>query len=226
MQTFFGSYRDTPPEFEPVAGDGVPTLHARFSRQGRITVVNQGPVGAGFRICERCGYGEPIAPGRRPPREHKRADRPGVSCNGTLRQLHLGHDYLTDVLELRPAVPVFGIEEARSALYALLETAPRLDVARNDIDGTLHYYSAGEPGLVLFDAVPGGAGHAQRLGERVGELLQAARERVANCECGLETSCYGCLRSYGNQIWHEVLRRQAALDLLDRVLSPAHERAA
>jgi ATP-dependent helicase YprA (DUF1998 family) len=222
METFFGAYREEPPRFEPAIDDGAPTLEKRFSRQGRITVINHGPIGAGFRICEWCGFGEPILPGKTAPREHKRADRPGGTCRGKLRPLHLGHDYLTDVLELRPAVPVYGREEARSALYALLEAAPRLGVAREDIDGTLHHYSVGEPALVIFDVVPGGAGHAQRLGERVDELLHAARERVADCECGLESSCYGCLRSYSNQIWHEQLRRRAALALLDRILSPAH----
>jgi hypothetical protein len=156
-----------------------------------------GPLGRGFLICEWCGHGEPIEAGRKPSKEHKRPDRPGARCIGKLRPLHLGHRYLTDVLELRPAVPVYSVSEARSTLYALLEAAPSLDVARDDVDGTLHHYATGEPGFVLFDAVPGGAGHAQRLGERAGELMEAARSRVTNCECGPETSCYACLRTTG-----------------------------
>jgi len=39
---------------------------------------------------------------------------------------------------------------------------------------------------------------------------------VRGCECGPETSCYGCLRSYTNQIYHEHLVRSAA----EAVLAP------
>ena len=120
---------------------------------------------------------------------------------------------------MRPAIPVPRRGEALSTLYALLEAAPALDVARKDIDGTLHHYNAGEPGFVLFDAVPGGAGHTQRLGERSPTCSSPLASASRDCECGPETSCYGCLRSYGNQIWHERLRRDAALALLDRALS-------
>ena len=70
---------------------------------------------------------------------------------------------------------------------------------------------------VLFDNVPGGAGHTRRIGARLPDLIAAARDRVANCECGEETSCYNCLRSYGNQIWHEALSRGDAFRVLDRV---------
>lgn len=214
MQTFFGSYRDTPPELEPVPelGNGI-DVERRFSRQGRITVINKGPIGAGFRICEWCGYGEPVLPAKKAARKHKRVDRPNVECAGTLRLLQLGHEYLTDVLEVRVSSPL-GVDEARSTLYALLEAAPAVDVARADIDATLHYVAANHPAFILFDAVPGGAGHTQRLGERLGDLVAAARARVAECECGPETSCYSCLRSYSNQLWHEQLRRGDALRVL------------
>lgn len=70
----------------------------------------------------------------------------------------------------------------------------------------------------MIDTVPGGAGHASRLGARIPELLAAARERVARCECGPETSCYNCLRSYTNQLVHDKLSRGVALGILDRIL--------
>lgn len=217
METFFGSYREEPPAFEPVPeiSNGV-GVERRFSRQGRITVVNRGPVGAGFRLCEWCGFAEPVIQGKRPKKTHRRLDRPSVECRGTLRVVHLGHEYLTDVIELRLDQPLYP-DEARSTLYALLEAAPSLDVARDDIDGTLHYYAANHPSFVLFDAVPGGAGHTLRIGKRLPDLISAARARVEECECGPETSCYSCLRSYSNQIWHEVLSRGDAFRVLDRI---------
>lgn len=208
-ETFFGSYRDAPPALEEVAGL---RLRRRFSRQGRITVLNKGPLGRGFRICEWCGFGQPVD-GTRAPASHHRIDHPGRPCGGSFAHLHLGHEFLTDVLELQLDAES-DPDALRSALYALLEAAPRLDVAREDVDGTLHAGSGGLPSLVLFDAVPGGAGHVQRLGRRLPELLAAAEKRVAHCECGEETSCYGCLRGYRNQIFHEQLSRRAAISAL------------
>ena len=43
----FGSYRDTPPDLEPVGGLGDVVVETRTSRQGRITIVNRGRFGRG-----------------------------------------------------------------------------------------------------------------------------------------------------------------------------------
>jgi ATP-dependent helicase YprA (DUF1998 family) len=68
------------------------------------------------------------------------------------------------------------------------------------------------PALVIFDTVPGGAGSATRIARSFDTVLAAALERVSRCDCGEETSCYGCLRGYRNQMFHEQLRRGAVLD--------------
>ena len=67
---------------------------------------------------------------------------------------------------------------------------------------------------MLFDTVPGGAGGAIRIATHFREVLLAARKRVENCECGEETSCYGCLRTYRNQTRHDLLVRRDALAAL------------
>jgi ATP-dependent helicase YprA (DUF1998 family) len=64
--------------------------------------------------------------------------------------------------------------------------------------------------LVLFDNVPGGAGHVRRVAQQLPEVVQAAWDRVARCECGLETSCYECLRNFYNQWCHDQLQRGRA----------------
>ena len=69
----------------------------------------------------------------------------------------------------------------------------------------------------MYDAVPGGAGHARYLGDRLPDLIKAATTRVESCECGPETSCYSCLRSFSNQYIHEELSRGAASDVLRQV---------
>jgi len=217
IETFFGSYREAPPEFETVEGLNGGGVERRYSPQGLIVVINSGPAGRGFRLCEWCGFGEPIIAAKRTGKTHPNIQRPGRECRGTLVTLHLGHEYLTDVLELRIDRSMTQ-REARSVLYALLESSAELDVARQDVDGTLHYQGLNQPVLILFDGVPGGAGHTKRLGERLPDLFSAARERAGSCECGPETSCYNCLRSYSNQNWHEALSRGDALRVLDELV--------
>src|SRR5690606_16807641 len=107
---------------------------------------------------------------------------------------------------------------------ALLAAAPGLGISREDVDGTLHFYAASEaPAVILFDAVPGGAGHARILGVHLVELCQHARSVVADCNCSMAESCYSCLRSYGNQNHHEKLVRGDALALLDDLLADSED---
>lgn len=217
-ETYFGSYRDEDPPLEPL--EGFDRVHFRSSRQGLISVVNRGPRGRGFRICTWCGYGEP-APARaskRGPAEHDDIRRPGRRCNGQLAHRHFGHEYLTDVTEIRFDVPM-DEPAAVSTLYALLEATPALRISREDVDGTQHRYAPSAPmAFVLFDTVPGGAGHAQRIADGIPQLIEAALTKVQGCECGPETACYNCLRSYSNQTFHDRLSRGTAEKVLLTVL--------
>jgi len=82
-------------------------------------------------------------------------------------------------------------------------------------------YSGIAPALVLFDNVPGGAGHVRRIADELPDVFRAAWERVDECECGEETSCYECLRNYRNQHYHDQLRRGLARDFLRSLLQAA-----
>jgi ATP-dependent helicase YprA (DUF1998 family) len=70
---------------------------------------------------------------------------------------------------------------------------------------------------MIYDNVPGGAGHARRIGDHFDVVLRAALHRVEDCECGPETSCYECLRNYANQPYHELLARQPAINVLQQL---------
>ncbi len=48
-------------------------------------------------------------------------------------------------------------------------------------------------------------------------MLENARKRVLG-NCGCDSSCYGCLRSYRNQFAHPHLHRARALEFLDAAL--------
>ena len=68
---------------------------------------------------------------------------------------------------------------------------------------------------MLYDNVPGGAGLVAQLEQKsvFKEVLTNARERVQD-NCGCDSSCYGCLRSYRNQFAHPHLDRIRALETL------------
>ncbi|CAL9653094.1 hypothetical protein SUDANB176_06688 [Streptomyces sp. enrichment culture] len=85
----------------------------------------------------------------------------------------------------------------------------------DDIDGTVHTGADGMPSLLLFGTTPGGAGNAIRIGEHLEPVVEAALARVGGCECGPESSCHACLRTFRNERFHESLSRGEAVVLLD-----------
>lgn len=185
--------------------------------RARLVVVNQGLHRAGFRICEWCGWGERAA--QRPPKDH-RNPRSGQVCTGPWEPTSLAHRFETDVLVLSPrgALGHVTSEVWWSTLYAILEAgATELEISRDDLDGTLQV-GGGVPRLVLFDNVPGGAGHVSRVAGHLRTVIDAAHRRVADCLCGRETSCYRCLRGFRNQWRHDELRRGPVADLLEGFL--------
>ena len=237
-RVFFAEYQEDPAplEVEPsLSGDQACVLR-RYSRYGKLALVNAGRAGAGFQVCPACGYAEAAPlPSTRPARRTSRRGRgqgahtdprTGRPCNGLMETYHLGHEFLTDVLELRFEGPLAATSDRDlwlSVLYALLEGASEaLGIPRNDINGTLYaYHGSLSPALVLFDNVPGGAALVRRVSENLPLVFRSAWRRVDRCECGEETSCYQCLRNYYNQYYHERLRRGLARDFLAKVLTSA-----
>ena len=182
--------------------------------RGRLVALAEGPGGAGFLICDWCGWG---APNRgRPATSHVNPLR-GKPCTGPLRWRSLAHTYETDILRLRLDAPGLDTRaQWHSLLYAVLEGgADGLEISRADIDGVVHSGADGRSGLVLFDTVPGGAGSVLRIADALDTVIRTAVRRVASCDCGLETSCYGCLRTPRNERHHEDLSRGAALTALE-----------
>lgn len=195
------------------------TLAVTSATHGKLAVINN----AGnrkFKICTRCGYA--LVGDEKTPEQHDQAW--GNKCNGTLHGWYsLGHEFETDL-----AMLVFeGYQnEDRgfwySLLYALLEgCSEALDIERQDLDGVLYYLGGdtAKPAIVIFDDVPGGAGHAHRIAraENMKMLLESALARLERCDCGgdeADASCYGCLRHYRNQFCHELLNRRKAIDFL------------
>lgn len=216
-----GSYIETHGEEAGLyqwAGPSGLKVAARAGVRAWLSVVSDG-VGDGFQLCEWCGWAAASERGVRR-KKHQRPEN-GRDCDGPLEKISLGHRYQSDIAEFTfDGVPYQRDHEANwlSALYAILEGASQaLEITRDDIDGALSWSADHRRSIVLFDTVPGGAGSAKRIAENIGVVLGSAQKRVSECDCGEETSCYGCLRSYRNGRFHEDLSRAAALRILGGV---------
>ena len=198
-----------------------PLVTVRKASPGLMVVLCEGRRGDGFYICGGCGAGF-----RNRQSRHKTPQ--GQDCRGTLEQVSLGHEFVTDVLQLqfRPARQneTDIVSSAFSVAYAVVEGAAEvLEVPSVDLSTTVaHSDQHGLPPIILYDNVPGGAGLVARLEkeEVLKNCLQAALKRVEGaCGCAPNTSCYGCLRSYRNQFAHQILQRGPVQQYLASVLS-------
>jgi ATP-dependent helicase YprA (DUF1998 family) len=180
-----------------------------YERDGKLLYVNEGKFGQGFKIALE---GEQIGQ---------------VTTNSN--PVSLGHEQKTDVLHLHfrgdTNFTVPGLEDQSfwlSLMYALIQGACKaLQIERRDIDGVLSPRASDngswEQVVVLYDNVPGGAGHVKRIKQ---EFLSVIKEtlRILNCtDCSSDTSCYHCIRDYNNQIYHPLLKRESALKYLELI---------
>jgi len=190
------------------------------SSPGQMVVLCEGRKGKGFYICGQCGAGF-----RERKNQHKTPY--GENCSGTLEKVSLGHEFETDVIQLKflfkPEGDVEPVWFAYSLAYAVLQGAAAiLGVPPNDLNTTVAYGgNTPIPPIILYDNVPGGAGLVASLKEKknLRDCLETALERVSgSCGCGENDSCYGCLRSYRNQFAHQYLRRGPVMHYLKTLL--------
>lgn len=173
-----------------------------------------------FSVCSYCGY----AQSRKKwdvfvEEKHKTAY--GHDCKNTkLYPYKLSHVFKTDVVQLMFSENA-DLATMRSVMYALLRAISQvLDIESTDINGCLYAESGNvQYSIILYDSVPGGAGHIHRIAgdESVfRSVIRKAYEICSECECS--PSCYKCLRDYYNQDWHSVLNRTVAAELLKQYL--------
>lgn len=198
-------------------------LVGTVAAEGTLAVINHARH-QHFQVCNACGY--TVLGGERLPRPHQGPW--GRECSGRTQRYDLGHEFNTDVLQL-----AFHGHYSQpsgfwnSLLYALIEGASfALGIERADLDGCLYPITVNplRQAVILFDDVPGGAGHVRRIASgpaMLRQVLEGAWQRLRQCECGgIEgnASCYGCLRNYRNQFCHDELNRGVATRFLQWVL--------
>lgn len=196
-----------------------------------------------FYVCPKCGYSiasdeisklkeyedyrigvSKIERLRNTKNGHKNPFGKGTCSNVALSKYCLHHEFKTDVAKITFGCDTSDNATMLSVMYALLNSfANELNIERRDIKACLAYkVTSGrmEHKIIIYDAVPGGAGHSRRLVTQDGQVLQAVIKRaiksLRTCEC--EPSCYRCLRSYENQKIHEILDRKKALSFLNQLV--------
>lgn len=192
-----------------------------------------------FYVCPKCGYSiandeasklleyEDYSPGviriENNKNGHKNPFGKGKCSNTSLTKYCLHHEFKTDVAKISFGCNTSDQATMLSVMYALLNSfANELNIERRDIKACLTYKRTSgkmEHKIIIYDAVPGGAGHSRRLVTEDGEVLKAVIKRAITllntCECS--PSCYRCLRSYENQKIHEILDREEALNFLKQL---------
>lgn len=168
----------------------------------------------------------------------------GKDCNGGYDRLHLGHEFKSDLLKIEfhhppkrphllfgsvahyqgdrtvdslPTEALSNVNSGRgfwhSLTYALLAAAAQvLDIRREELDGLFRPLANGQAEIIIYDNVPGGAGYSRRIAENFAKVLQKAYYLTSTCSC--QTSCYDCLRTYSNQIFHAELDRHLVAEFL------------
>ena len=141
-----------------------------------------------------------------------------------LKKYTMHHTFNTDVVKISFGCDTSSYEKMVSVMFALLNAMSKyLNIERRDIKACLslkmidakRHYS-----IIIYDAVPGGAGHTRRLVTKDGlmlyKIIQIALMNMEQCSC--DPSCYNCLRSYENQKIHDKLDRNLAKEFLQALI--------
>lgn len=132
----------------------------------------------------------------------------------------LHHTFNTDVARISFDCDTSDYKTMISTMYAILYAiSDEFNIERRDIKACLSMKIVNRKvcySIIVYDSVPGGAGHSRRLvtsdGKMLYRILNVALKKMENCNC--DPSCYNCLRSYENQKIHDELDRKLAAKFL------------
>ncbi|WP_140908582.1 DEAD/DEAH box helicase [Cognatiluteimonas lumbrici] len=205
-----------------------------------LLVSNVGPKGEGYRYCTSCGrieaMNEPrpvlIGPHRRP----YPTDPGQETCRGrSVENVVLGAKFVTDIalFSLQVDAPMNLAPGSYSSNIALRTVSEALARAATNMLGIepgeilAEFRPAMSPNMnsalcaeiFLYDTLPGGAGFSSAIPARAEELLGKARDLLAGCPGKCDSSCYRCLRAFGNRIEHRSLDRHVGIELIDYLVT-------
>lgn len=215
---YVGENKD--PISQPLEVSGVISI-AEYKDE-KLLVLNSNP----FFFCEDCGYTIIKKDIQTTIHTQKHKTYRGDDCaNSQLSLISLGHKYATDVVKIKVnnMDELLDYDTAISVLFALLQgISNHFHIERDDIGGIIFSVNGSviPYEFIIFDTVPGGAGHVKRMldGDNVMPILRAAYKVVEECECGEDTSCYHCLRNFNNQRLHNHIIRGLAKNTLKKII--------
>ena len=192
---------------------------ALLRRGVRLRLVNAGTSTAvegggelGYPVCTVCGQSvSPLSSERqRTEFDRSHAER----CRRAPKSIGFYADVTADALSL-PACK--DATTAYSVMEALRFGAARvLDMHLDDLQVlVIGHVDRDDKDALLWDPMPGGSGLLDRVYERFGEIVQAAREVVADCPAVCGSSCVDCLQTFRNAHYHRFLDRAAVRERLD-----------
>jgi hypothetical protein len=226
---------------------GIPGLMASYyeAGAGELLLRNAGgdawsKLGYGFALCTRCGFAmseeKPLNVNSAPPalpkefRHHPSvfSTSPITRCwpksleyEPVLRHKVLAARETTDVLILdwpgdSDEAPLFSLGRA-----LVLAGARLLELDSRELDWELKARDAGKLGILLYDTIPGGAGHCFELFKLGQEWLKEGHNilrgtKLHDSVC--RRACLECLLDFAGQFHAAQLNRTGALELLDAVL--------
>ena len=194
---------------------------------GNLYTVNQGEEGKGLFICGKCGRG--LA------KENDKHHSPaGRECFGKTERVPaiLMHEFRSDLMLSQIDLPsgygfdpqlVRGRGAAQSLLQALMIAgAETLQISPRELGGEVRGVSIPDTDnrtieCFIYDTLPNGAGYAADLKKQFDSVLHAAITLCKDCPADCDSACYKCLLSYGNRLYHPILDRHIACDLLNFV---------
>lgn len=203
-----------------------------YRKDGELFRANPGRNSQQYQLCRACGIQLEQRSRRRLPPPHETPW--GTTCQGAAFSVDLAHSFKTDTLQLRfQQKELHTPEVSEQRFWLSLQTAfvaaaaEVLAIPRADLEGTYRSQSeasaAGE--LVLYDRVPGGAGYVELIIERLPEIFRRCLEKTETCDnplCDPQSSCYACLRSYGNQFYWDKLVRKVVVEWLQAFVPRLH----
>lgn len=219
------------------------TRFAGLPRRTHLLVSNVGPKGKGYRYCDGCGRIETMTEPKSVLTATGGHLRPYPTELGkqlcttrfTYQNIVLGTRFVTDIalfsirvdapMNLRP-----GLFASNIALRTVSEAMARaatdmLGIEPGEILAEFRPAMSADASstlcaeIFLYDTLPGGAGFSSAIPARAQDLLVSARKLLASCPKQCDSSCYRCLRAFGNRIEHRSLDRHVGIELIDYLLT-------
>ena len=108
-----------------------------------------------------------------------------------------------------------SMEEAINLAEGIRTTASiHLEMDSEDLQILTLTDSEERTDVLLYDPMPGGSGLINQIIRNWEKIIQDGIKTLESCEGNCDTSCYDCLKTYRNMIYHQQLDRKKAIEMM------------